>query len=66
MDNKKEITYTLTVNMPNCIKLIDETTQDYEKRLLEEGKQRALQYLTGKSYDPEHKVFFEKIIINEQ
>ena len=60
MDNK-EISYSLKIKMPGFVRYINESDEDFEKRLRLEGKKRLTYYLSGYLFDPEHKTLFEEI-----
>lgn len=64
MDNK-EINYSITIKLTNLFKYPSETDEMFEKRVKEEGKKKLRYYLSGYLYDPENKVFFEKVTVND-
>jgi hypothetical protein len=61
----KEISYSITIKLTNQLKYSNETDEMFEKRVKEEGKKRLRYFLSGYLYDPENKVFFEKVTIND-
>lgn len=64
--DSKEISYTLKIKMPSFIRYSNESDEDYEKRVLKEGKRRATYYLSGYLLDPDHKVVFETTTLGEK
>lgn len=65
MENK-ETSYSLTIKMPKFVRYPNETKEHFEQRVLEEGKKRARYFLSGYSFDPEHKVYFEKVEVADE
>lgn len=56
----KEISYSIEIKMPRFVRYINESDDDFEKRVKEEGKKRLKYYLSGYLFDPEHKTIFEQ------
>lgn len=63
---KKNVKFTLSVNLFNIFQYSNESDEHFEKRITEEGKKKLRYYLSGYLLDPNKKVFEERIEINEQ
>jgi hypothetical protein len=58
--------YTITVKVTDMMKVSDDTEQDIDSLIKQEGQKIMKKYLNGKLFDPENKVITEKIKITEK
>jgi hypothetical protein len=58
--------YTITVKVTDVMKVSDDTEQDIDSLIKQEGQKIMKKYLNGKLFDPENKVITEKIKITEK
>jgi hypothetical protein len=64
MENK-ETNYSLTINMPDFVRYINESDEDFVKRVKLEGIKRVRYYLSGYLSDPDGKIITENVNITE-
>ena len=58
--------YTITVKVTDMMKVSDDTEQDIDSLIKQEGQKIIKKYLNGKLFDPDNKVITEKIKITEK
>jgi hypothetical protein len=58
--------YTITVKVTDVMNVSDDTEQDIDSLIKQEGQKIMKKYLNGKLFDPENKVITEKIKITEK
>jgi hypothetical protein len=58
--------YTITVKVTDMMKVSDDTEQNIDSLIKQEGQKIMKKYLNGKLFDPENKVITEKIKITEK
>jgi hypothetical protein len=58
--------YTITVKVTDMMKVSDDTEQDIDSLIKQEGQKIMKKYLNGKLFDPDNKVITEKIKITEK
>jgi hypothetical protein len=58
--------YTITVKVTDVMKVSDDTEQDIDSLIKQEGQKIMKKYLNGKLFDPENKVITEQIKITEK
>jgi hypothetical protein len=58
--------YTITVKVTDMMKVSDDTEQDIDSLIKQEGQKIMKKFLNGKLFDPENKVIIEKIKITEK
>jgi hypothetical protein len=58
--------YTITVKVMDVMNVSDETEQDIDSLIKQEGQKIIKKYLSGKLFDPDNKVLREQIKITEK
>jgi hypothetical protein len=58
--------YTITVKVTDVMKVSDDTEQDIDSFIKQEGQKIIKKYLNGKLFDPDNKVLREQIKITEK
>jgi hypothetical protein len=58
--------YTITVKVMDVMNVSDETEQDIDSLIKQEGQKIIKKYLNGKLFDPDNKVLREQIRITEK
>jgi hypothetical protein len=58
--------YTITVKVMDVMNVSDETEQDIDSLIKQEGQKIIKKYLNGKLFDPDNKVLREQIKITEK
>ena len=58
--------YTITVKVMDVMNVSDETEQDIDSLIKQEGQKIIKKYLNGKLFDPDNKVIREQIKITEK
>jgi hypothetical protein len=58
--------YTITVKVTDVMKVSDDTEQDIDSLIKQEGQKIIKKYLNGKLFDPDNKVLREQIKITEK
>jgi hypothetical protein len=58
--------YTITVKVTDVMKVSDDTEQDIDSLIKQEGQKIMKKFLNGKLFDPENKVITEKIRITQK
>lgn len=64
--DKKDVTYTLKIKIPNIFRYTKETDKEFNQRVKEEGKKRARYYLSGYLFDPTNKIIIEDVQIDNE
>jgi hypothetical protein len=58
--------YIITIKVTDVMKVSDDTEQDIDSLIKQEGQKIMKKYLNGKLFDPENKVIREQIKITEK
>lgn len=58
--------YTITVKVMDVMNVSDETEQNIDSLIKQEGQKIMKKYLNGKLFDPDNKVIREQIKITEK